>query len=203
VDNSDRVLFGAAKGNYSGDHSVDLAKLDATNDKFTKTNLSLARRMLKQASPTIRPIMLDDGTEWYVAFAPSNAFRDLKADLASTFASAEVRGKGNPLFSDGDLIWDGVIVREIPEMTVEADVGDSGTVDVGHVKICGAQALSCAWAMRPTSRTEGRDYGALNGVAIAECRGIGKMQFGKGTTDLEDLVDHGVFTFYVAAQPDA
>jgi N4-gp56 family major capsid protein len=203
VDNQDRVLFGGAKGNYSGDHSVDLAKLDTTADKFTSTNLSLARRMLKQASPTIRPITLEDGTEWYVAFAPSNAFRDLKASLASTFTNAEVRGKGNPLFSDGDLIWDGVIVREIPEMTVEANVGSGGTVDVGHVKICGAQALACAWAMRPTSRTEVRDYGALHGVGIAECRGIGKMQFGKGSSDLADLVDHGVFTHYVAADPDA
>ncbi len=203
MDNSDRVLFGAAVGNYSGDHSADLAKLDATNDKFTYTNLSLARRMIKQASPTIRPITLDDGTEWYVAFAPSNAFRDLKTSLATVYQNAEVRGKGNPLFSDGDLIWDGVIVREIPEMTVEVNVGDSGTVDVGHVKICGAQALACAWAMRPTSRTEMRDYNALHGVAIAECRGIGKMSFGKGSSDTADLVDHGIFTHYVAAQPDA
>lgn len=204
VDNADRVLFGAAKSNNaSNDHSAALTQIDSTNDKLTKTNLSLARRILKQASPTIRPIMLDDGTEWYVAFAPSAAFRDFKADMASTLSSAEVRGKDNPLFKDGDLIWDGIIVREIPEMTVIADVGNGGTVDVGAVKICGAQSLACAWAMRPTSRTEMRDYGSVHGVALAECRGIGKMQFGKGATDLDDLVDHGIFTFYVSAEPDA
>ena len=203
VDNADRVLFGGAKSNTKATHALSLTELDATADKFTKTNLSLARRMLKQASPTIRPIMLEDGTEWYVAFAASNAFRDLKADLASTFASAEVRGKANPLFSDNDLIWDGVIIREIPEMTVVANVGAGGTVDAAAVKICGAQALACAWAQRTTSRTDVRDYGALHGAAISEIRGIGKMQFGKGATDLDDLVDHGVFTHWVAAEPDA
>jgi N4-gp56 family major capsid protein len=204
VDNADRALFGGAKGNNSGnDFSACLTTLDATNDKFTYTNLSLARRTLKQASPAIRPIMLEDGTEWYVAFAPSNAFRDLKTSLATVMQNAEVRGKGNPLFSDGDLIWDGVIVREIPEMTVEANVGDGGTVDVAHVKICGAQALACGWAQRTVTRTETRDYGALSGVGISEIRGIAKMSFGKGVTDLVDLVDHGVFSHFVAAEPDA
>lgn len=203
VDNQDRVLFGAAKSNYSGDHSADLAKVDATNDKFTYTNLALARRMIKVASPAIRPIMLEDGTEWYVAFAPSNAFRDLKLSLATIHSNAEVRGKGNPLFNDGDLVWDGIIVKELPEMAVLANVGDGGTVDVAPVKICGAQALGIAWAQRTTSRTENRDYGALAGVAISEIRGVGKMSFGKGASDTADLVDHGVFTGYFAAEPDA
>lgn len=204
VDNADRVLFGAAKSNNAGnDHSACLTTLDATNDKFTYTNLSLARRTLRQASPSIRPVMLEDGTEWYVAFAPSNAFRDLKLSLATVYQNAEVRGEGNPLFNDGDLMWDGIIVREIPEMTVIANVGDGGTVDVGAVKICGAQAIACAWAQRTTSRTETRDYGGLNGVAIQEIRGIQKMSFGKGSGDTDDLVDHGVFTHYVAAEPDA
>jgi hypothetical protein len=94
-------------------------------------------------------------------------------------------------------------VREIPEMTVEADVGDGGTVDVAHVKICGAQSLACAWAQRTTSRTETFDYGAQQGVAISEIRGIGKMIFGKGSSDTADLVDHGVFSHFVAANPDA
>lgn len=203
VDNSDRVLFGGAAGNYSGVHATDLGKLDTSADKFTYTNLSLARRLLKQASPAIRPITLEDGTEWYVAFAPSNAFRDLKASLATIHSNAEVRGQGNPLFNDGDLLWDGIIVREIPEMGVLADVGDSASVDVAPVKICGAQALACAWAQRTTTRTEVFDYGAQHGVAIQEIRGIAKMSFGKGSSDTADLVDHGIFTGYFAANPDA
>ena len=204
VDNhaAGHVLFGAAIGNYSGTWATDLGKLDASADKFTYANLSLARRTLKQASVPIRPLMVEDGTEWYVAFAPSNAFRDLKASLATIHSNSEVRGKGNPLYNDGDLIWDGIIVREIPEMGVEADVGDT-TGDVAQVKICGAQALGIAWAQRTTSRTETFDYGAQQGVAISEIRGVGKLIFGKGSTDTADLVDHGVFTHLVHANPDA
>jgi hypothetical protein len=209
VDNADRVLFGAAKANTKATYALSLTELDATADKFTKENLSLARRMLKQASPTIRPIYLEDGTEWYVAFAPSNAFRDFKASMATVLQNAEVRGKDNPLFSDHDLIWDGVIVREIPEMTVLPNVGAGGTVDAAAVKIMGAQAMAISWAQRTTSRTEVRDYGAVHGVAIQEIRGVGLMQFGTQAVqidvnyDLGDLKDHGTFTLWVAAEPDA
>ena len=209
VDNADRVLFGAATSNQKATFALSLAELDMTNDKFTKENLSMARRKLKQASPTIRPIYLDDGTEWYVAFAPSMAFRDFKASMSTVMQNAEVRGKGNPLFSDTDLVWDGVIVREIPEMPLVANVGTGGTVDAAAVKIMGAQAMALSWAQRPTSRTEVRDYGAVHGVAIQEIRGTGLMQFGKealtgdGSNEKNDLVDHGTFTLWVAAEPDA
>jgi hypothetical protein len=159
--------------------------------------------MAKTASPLIRPVMVGDDEESFVCFAPSLAFRDLKASLATVHAEARERGKANPLFRDGDLLWDGIIVREIPELAVEADVGVSASVDVGHVKICGAQALGCAWAQRTTSRTETFDYGAQQGVAISEIRGVGKLIFGKGSSDTADLIDHGVFSHYVAANPDA
>jgi N4-gp56 family major capsid protein len=202
VDNADRALFGGAKSHaVSGVHATAMTNTAA--DKATKANLSLARRMARTASPAIRPLMLEDGTEWFVCFMPSPAFRDLKTDMITVHQDAEVRGKNNPLFNDGDLLWDGIICREIPEMTTIADVGAGGTVDVAANYLCGAQALACAWAQRSTTRTETRDYGALNGVAIQEVRGIGKMQFGKGSADRDDLVDHGVFTFYSAGEPDA
>jgi hypothetical protein len=205
-DNFDRILFGAAAGNTDStggtvayDYSDSLAAVDNTSDKLTKGVVSLARRMARRASPSIRPIMLEDGTEWFVLFAQSYAFRDLKADLASTFSAAEVRGKGNPLFKDDDLIYDGVIIREIPEMGVVSN----GTINCAINVMCGAQALACAWAQRSTTRTETRDYGALAGVALQEIRGIGKMQFGKGSGDRDDLVDHGVFTVVTAAVADS
>ena len=205
VDNyaAGRCYFGAAVANYqAGDHSAMLAQLDDSADKFTYTNLSLARRVLRAAANPVRPIQIEDGTEWYVAFAPSNAFRDLKISLATLNSTAEVRGKDNPLYKDGDLLWDGIIVKEIPEMGVEASVGGSST-SVGRVKICGAQALGIAWAQRTTSRTEVRDYGGLHGVAIQEIRGVGKLLFGSGSGDQTDLIDNGVFTYYCAAPANA
>jgi hypothetical protein len=147
--------------------------------------------------------MVDGEGEWYVMFANSYAFRDLKKNLQTVYQYAETRGKSNPLFTDGDLVWDGVIIREIPEIGVYADVGAGGTADVGPCYLVGAQALAFGWAQRPTTRTEGRDYGALNGVAIQQIRGLAKTQFGKGAADQDDLVDHGVVTVYASAEADA
>ena len=205
-DNYDRILFGKLAGNTDStggtvayDYSDSLATIDNTDDKLTKSVVSLARRMARKASPTIRPIEVDNSGEWYVMFVGSYPFRDLKADLASTFSSAEVRGKDNPLFRDGDLIWDGVIVREIPEIGVVSN----GTINCGQAYLCGAQALAWGWASRPSTRTDEDDYGDQHGVAIRQIRGLGKMQFGKGSSDTADLVDHGVFTVWTAAVADA
>jgi N4-gp56 family major capsid protein len=222
VDNSDRVLFGASVSHASyTDHSADLALLTNADDKLTYSVVSLAKRLAKKASPAIRPIELNNGEEWFVLFAGPLPFRDLKASLATIHADAAVRGAQNPLFHDGDLMYDGVIIREIPEMGAAfnstTDIGNGivgpgcletgkgyGAIDVATNFLCGAQALACAWAQRTTSRTDIDDYGAQFGVAIQEIRGIKKLTFGKNSsTDTSDLVDHGVLTLYTAAVADA
>jgi N4-gp56 family major capsid protein len=205
-DNYDRILFGAAAGNTDStggtvayDYSDSIGAVDNSADKLTKSVVSLARRMARKASPSIRPIEVDASGEWYVLFANSYAFRDLKSDLASTFSAAEVRGKDNPLFKDGDLIYDGVIIREIPELGSYSN----GAIQVANNVLCGAQALGWAWTARPRTITDQDDYAELNGVAIRQFRGVAKMQFGKGSSDTADLVDHGVFTVVTAAVADA
>ncbi len=205
VDNHDRVLFGSAVANHvSDDHSVALGLIDNTNDKLTYSVVSLAKRRAKLASPAIRPIELRNGEEWFVMFANSICFRDLKASLATIHADSEVRGKENPIYHDGDLIYDGVIIREVPEIPIEGTTGTGATTDVAPNYMCGAQAIALAWAQKATSRTDETDYGAQHGVAIQEIRGIKKMQFGKNaSTDTSDLVDHGVFTVFASAVADA
>jgi N4-gp56 family major capsid protein len=205
-DNFDRVLFGAAVSNTDAtggtvayDFSDSLAAIDNSADKLVKGVVSLAKRRARIASPAIRPIEVDAKGEWFVMFAPSVSFRDLKADLASTHADAMQRGRDNPLFVDGDLVYDGVIIKEIPEIATVSN----GTILCAPNYLCGAQALGFAWAQRPTTRTEQRDYGALNGVAIQQIRGLSKLQFGKGSSDTADLVDHGVFTVWTAGVADA
>ncbi len=205
-DNYDRILFGAAVSNTDSsggtvayDYSDSIGAVDNSADKLTKSVVSLAKRMARAASPAIRPIEVDGKGEWFVLFANRYAFRDLKSDLASTYASAEVRGKDNPLFVDGDLVWDGVIIREIPELGSYSN----GSIAVANNVLCGAQALAFGWAQRPTTRTEVFDYGAQHGVALQQIRGVAKMQFGKGSSDTADLVDHGVFTVVTAAVADA
>lgn len=205
VDNADRVLFGAAKSNNSSnDHSASLANIDNTADKLSPALISLAKRMAQNASPAIRPINVKEDEEWYVMFCPSESFRDLSNDATMTQANrdARTRGTDNPLFTGGSLIWDGVIIREIPEISTLTGVG-AGAIDVAPNYLVGAQALGVAWAKRTKTTTNVRDYGFVNGVGIAEMRGIEKLLFGTGAGDTDDKKQHGVVTVYTAGVADA
>lgn len=137
-------------------------------------------------------------------FANSQAFRDLKNDSTITQANREARNRGtdNPIFTDDSLLYDGVVIREIPEIAALSGVG-AGAIDVAPNFLCGAQALAVGWAKKSTSKTETFDYGDKVGVAIEEIRGINKMRFEKGAADSGDFVDHGVVTVYTAGVADA
>jgi N4-gp56 family major capsid protein len=194
VANSDRVLFGASTSNYSGDHSADLAKLDTTNDKLTYSNVRAARATLKNADPLIRPIRVDGKGEFYVAYCPTYAHRDLRISLDTIHQNARERGVGNPLFEDGDIIFENIIFKEVPEMSVIADVGDSSTVDVAPVIYCGAQAVLGVYKEMPKLVVDmDRDYKFRYGVAIE-----GALRFKKAYFNSKQ---HGIFTHYVAADP--
>ncbi|MDN7654320.1 DUF4043 family protein [Burkholderia multivorans] len=209
ADNADRVLFGASVGNNVGnDHSASLANIDNASDKLSTAMISLAKRRAQLASPAIRPIRLNEDEEWFVMFANSLAFRDLSNDPAMQQANRDARARegnamnSNPLFTGGSLVWDGVIIREIPEIPYLAGVG-AGGIQVGANFLCGAQAVGVAWAQRTKSTTDVRDYGYRSGVGVQEIRGIEKLLFGKGPDDTDDLVQHGVVTVYAAAVADA
>jgi N4-gp56 family major capsid protein len=205
ADNSDRVLFGAAVGNNSGnDHSASLANIDNTADKLTTGVVSLAKRLAMNASPAIKPIRLNEDEEWFVMYANSRSFRDLTESTAYQQARRDAleRGEKNPLWTGGSAMWDGVIIREIPELGVLSGVG-AGGIDVGFNFLVGAQALGVAWAQRSKTTTNVRDYGFRNGVGVQEIRGIEKLLFGKGAGDTDDLVQHGVVTVYTAGVADA
>jgi N4-gp56 family major capsid protein len=204
VDNVDRVLIGAAKSNYSATHATALANVDNTTDKLTPEAVSLMKRIAQSASPKIRPIRLDDDEEWYVLFVPSNSFRDFAINATVTQANRDARERGvktNPIFSGGALVWDGVIVREIPEIPTYLEGASS--IRIGPSLMCGAQALAIGWAKRTATTTQVRDYGFLHGVGISETRGIKKMLFGSGAGDTDDLKDHGVVTGWFAAVADS
>ena len=198
--NADRVLFGSAVGNATGDQSLDLAKVDNTNDKLTSSVGSLAKRLAMTADPRIHPIRVNDDEEWFVMFCGALAFRDLQADSALQQATREAwaRGPNNPLFTGGDLIRDGVIYREVPEIPVLSGVG-AGAIDVSQNYLCGAQAVGVGYGQRPTVQSDTRDYGFRKGVAIECAWGIEKMEFKTET----NKVDHGVVTVYAAGVADA
>jgi hypothetical protein len=208
ADNADRVLFGAAKSNNAAnDHSASLANVDSTNDKLTGNVVELAKRMAQTATTAngdgIRPYTYGEDEETYVMFVPSVAFRDLRAWMVSNnhWAESLERGVKNPLFSGPtSILWDGVVVREIPEMTTLAGVGNGG-VAVAPCFLCGAQSLGIVWAQRTKSTVRAEDdYGFRNGVGFQELRGIEKLQWQHGAAD---AVDWAVCTVYTSGVADA
>jgi hypothetical protein len=199
--NVDRVLFGATTANYSATYATALGNVDDSGDLLTVARLDLMKALAKTASPNIRPIMVNGDEEWYVVFTGTKNFKRLAEDTAMTAANrdARVRGTDNPLFSGGDLLWNGMIIREIPEIGDCAITGGT-SADVQPVFLCGAQALGFAVAQRTKTITDDTDYGDKQGVAAQEIRGIQKMQFGTDTTtETTTKKDNGIFTGFFAA----
>lgn len=206
--NSDRLLFGKLVSNYSATFATALGNIDTTDDKCTVASMSLAKRIAKSADPHIRPFRSEDGREYYVAFHGSRTFRDLKADTTMTQANREARERAvgtNPIFQDGDLIYDGIIHREVPEIdTIAANGGVAYTLnaagntsaDVRPVFVCGQQAVGVAWGQEPTMRTDSqKDYQFRPGVAVEELLGVKKLAYnGK---------QHGMVTAFFAAASDS
>lgn len=207
VDNSDRVLFGAAKSNNSGpgDHSAALANIDNTNDQLTASAASLMKRIALSADPKVRPIRsTSTGRRYYCMYVPSLVFRDLKTDPTITQAQRDVglRMQNEKLFQGGDIEWDGIIFKEIDDIAVLSGVG-AGSIDVAPVYLCGAQAIGYGIAKRWNTVEETFDYGDKKGVAVREFGNFEKLTFGSGAGDTDDLKDHGVVTGFFAAVADS
>lgn len=218
TNNQDRILYGAAKSNLSaGNHTASLGNIDTTNDKMTAAMTTLAKRMAQQASPHIRPIKTSEDEEMFIMFHDPYAFRNLKNDSTITQAQREglARGEDNPLFSGGDILWDGVIHREIPEIANFIDgttgsngvwggaatadglnVAGSGSTRVGVSFLCGQQAVSYGLGRRPEIKVDKTyDYGFQPGVAVQLKHDIDKSYF--------NSKQHGVVTVFSSAAVDA
>lgn len=208
--NEDRLLFGDAVGNFNATHATALGNIAAA-DTLDRGIVRLAKRMAMVATPAIKPYMTEDGYEWFVMFAGTNTFRDLKDDMDTVHQNAGPRSlKNNPIFRDGDLVDDGVIIRQVPEISLYAKNvwtslatagGESAPVE--PVFLCGQQAATLGWGQmaRPTFRKED-DYGFINGVGTEMCYGTAKM-FKKHPMDGSSLKQWGVLTAFVSAPADA
>ncbi len=216
--NVDRVLYGKLKSNYNATFATALANVDSTDDKLTTNVVSLLKEIARDTvtnaringKPTVSPVIDEygeSGREYYVLFAGQRAFRDLKTDTAMQTANREARARegngmdNNPLFQDGDLIWDGVIIREIPEIPVLTGVGAS-SIDVAPVFLCGTQALCMGWGSMPDFRKKGEDdYGQFSGIAITEMSGASKVVRKDGESGA--LIDNAIVTGFVSGVASA
>jgi hypothetical protein len=210
TDNADRVVFGQLNSNYSTTFATATGTLDATNDIVNAANMKFLKRVARAANPKIRPFQLKDGREYFVAFHGSRTFRDLKASLDTINQTTRPReGNGfskNPIFQDGDQMYDGVIHREVPEIDIQAPVyyataGSGGTVPVRPVWLCGQSAMAMAYGqMAKPTQLDNTDYQFNQGVGIETAYGIAKMF--KRTTG-GALKEWGICTGMYAAPADA
>ena len=167
-----------------------------TAQKFSATTVGMLKRRAELCSPKIRPFKTRNGYEYYVAFAGSNAFRDARQDTLINAANKDARARedrgmdDNPIFQDGDLIYEGVIIRKVPEISAAINSGTliggftgwsalvSGGVSgrIEPVFLCGQQAATVAMAraLKPTFRKED-DYGFISGTGFETAYGVAKM----------------------------
>jgi hypothetical protein len=208
-DNQDRVLVGGAQGNFSATFATAMANITAGMTLSASTLLK-AKRLAKQANPRIRPYKLKNGREYFVCFANSLQFRDLQADATIINANTQARpreGDGldtNPLFQDGDLIYSGIIIREIPELTTRLPVfyNNAGAAggQVAPAFLCGQSAVAWAWGRmpRPTFLKED-DYQFYRGVGVEMAYGMKKVAKANLTAQYKEW---GVFTIFTSAVAD-
>ncbi|HEV2816709.1 MAG TPA: DUF4043 family protein [Allosphingosinicella sp.] len=214
--NTDRILFGALDSNLkqtapaggaTNDMSKSLEEIDNTADKLTAALILKAKRKAKTAgsasgSMHIAPFKSDmtNGREYYVLFVDSNGFRDLGNDASIIAANTNARARegsgmdSNPLFQDGDLLYQGIIIRECPELAAVGAVGASA-IQVGNAFLCGQSAVAIAWGQKPKSVIDITDYQARQGVGVEEISGEQKVSF--------NGVQYGVVTIFHASVNDA
>lgn len=197
ANNSDRIVFGASA--FNADHSAGLLQVDTTADTLTKANLQILKDAAKTANPKIRPIKVNDEEEWYVVFTGTKNFRVLQNDLATLNQAAlsATNARDNPLYTSGDLVYDGLIIREVPEIGGLGTVGASSAA-VMPAYLCGAQAIAYAIAQRSKMISQERDYGAKKGAGSQMIDAVAKMYFGAGATDTTTPKQNGVVTGYYA-----
>ena len=162
------------------------------------------------ANPRIRPYKLKNGREYFVCFANRLQFRDLQNDSTIITANTQARpreGDGldsNPLFQDGDMIFNGIIFREIPEMRYgcrsptrrrRGRHPDRTGVPVWAVGD-GLGLGQNAGADLP----QGGRLPVLQGVGIKMAYGMKKIAKANPAGQYKEW---GVFTIYASAQTDA
>lgn len=202
VDNADRTLWGSA-GSGGSVFLTEHAKLDASGDLMKASVISKAKLLAQTANPRITPIRTKGDEEWYVLYAHPRAIDDMVlSDTVFQAAAREARERGreNPLFRGADYVWNGVIIRSIPELPVIAASALTSGSSAATVQnfLCGAQALGYGLAKRWTSKTEMFDYGDKTGVAIEQIYGVEKLTFGSGSADRDDLKQNGVVSVWTA-----
>lgn len=188
TDQADRVQFGTSNtGNLvAGNFASTMANI-TSSQLISGAIIMTMKRRAKLANPRIRPFKLkENGTEWFVLFVGQEQFRDCANDTDIKTANQNSRSRENagylknPIFVDGDLLYNGVIIREIPEMSLRlptfyTNAGGSA-IRISPCFLCGQQAQAWCWGktVKPTFRKED-DYQFKRGTGVEMAYGVGKL----------------------------
>lgn len=206
-DNPNRALFGISEANLSsGNFATSIGNVDATADTWSAGIVDAAKTMARRRNRAlgiraVRPYRNGaDGKEFYVLFVGTRSMIKLRADADIKAFNKDARPRdveANPVFQGGDLMWNGVVIHEIPEMPTLAGAGAS-SADVEPGYLCGAQSLLIGWGQDPTTTMrKDDDYGFIKGVGVEELRSVDKTFF-KSTTSVGPGQQHGVVSIFAA-----
>lgn len=212
TDNSDRILVG--NGNtanlVAGNFAASMANVTGAM-VLSGSLVNRMKRSAKKANPRIRPFKLkENGTEWFVLFVGQEQFRDAQNDADIKAANQNSRARENqgylknPIFVDGDLLYNGVIIREIPELSLRLPVfyqtAGSGGIQIAPAFLCGQGAMAWCWGKMPTPTfLKEDDYQFLRGAGIKMAYGVGKIAKLNAAGNFKEW---GVYTAFLAAVGD-
>lgn len=182
ANNSDRIYAGGTGTVTSETDIADKATSITSIDDYLAITAAVRETLASAKGFGVRPVEAnsDTGTKTYVWFVDNYVFSKIKAALASQLAMADVRGTDNDLMQNGDIYFDGVVVRLIPELQNEALAltnSSSASVNVHRSFICGAQAVILAYGERDRILRQEFDYEFQQGVAISCLRGLKKTSY--------------------------
>lgn len=188
--NTDRIQFG---GNdtvpVSGNFASSVAACTTAGDYPSATNLTKLKDRADTAhqSPNrygIEPVRIgDDDETGYVLLASLGYFNKLRQDTdikefnkALTQNSGSGGGMKNPYFASGDLMWDNIVIKRVPEMGEHRDIVNTTDKTFSRAILLGKQALALCLGDDTQFRPYERDAGNIKAVAIRESLGVGKVQ---------------------------
>ena len=198
--NSDRVLFGAALSNNTGNMVTSLANVSNATGKITPDLVDQMKFIGEHpgaGKPRIKPLMPRtdiDEQHGFVLFVDDLLLRDIRANTAFQTANREARLRGidNPIFSGANYIYNNVAIYSIPEFAPLKGVG-AAAADVGRACLCGAQAIGTVWGKRPWTVDKKLDYDRFSGMAIMQWYEVEKLRWGTDpASDKGSPVDHGI-----------
>jgi len=166
-----------------------------TADKITPQLLQVAKVWAStggnRSQPPIEAPKVG-GKKAYVYVCHPDQFYDLWNDstIQNSMQLARERGVNNPLWKDGDLMWNNIVIKEHENINIFTDGGSGSDVPGSYGYLLGSCALCWAWGQKPEVVTEYFDYKRKVGVNFNYLGAAGKPVF--------DSVDHGVVAICAA-----